>query len=198
MSRWVFKHDGTIQCQAVVGQTLDEAREELALVVSADNIVGGEARSILVITPCGAPTGHVNAFELNDAGIELFDNGINPHIEWHYWLFNQTPPLASLAASHGPEVPFPQLSLDYILCRDCPFPSSAGIDDPDWRRAVEARLKDFQAQMAILPTADLNWLTGYTLRVLSPDSSNPTLDLRPHRLNITVDANEIITHTTIG
>ena len=102
-NRWVWRHDGTLQCGMGQEEMLDEAREQLATIIGDDDIVSGEKRTLpsMIITLCGAPTGQVNAFELTESGFWLLFHGIVGPIGFRPWQ-DELP-----GKSVGGEVPFP-------------------------------------------------------------------------------------------
>lgn len=73
---WVYKMDGAVQCEPAPGQSLEDARSELAGLAGAENILAAERRSIMVAQVCGAPSGWVNAFELSEDGWLSLSRGI--------------------------------------------------------------------------------------------------------------------------
>ena len=85
---WVWRHDGTLQCGLGAEETLQEAREQLATVIGATNILDGEKRTLPGVFPqvCGAPTGQVNAFKLTPAGFWVLFHGIVGPIGFRPWL----------------------------------------------------------------------------------------------------------------
>jgi hypothetical protein len=84
---WIWRHDGSIQCSDVAGESLEEAREQLALLIGEDNILQGEKRSLPcpIIQMCGAPTGQVNAFQITVQGWLLLIHGIFGMMGWAPW-----------------------------------------------------------------------------------------------------------------
>ena len=77
---WVYKADGTIQCEPAEAHeiSLDEMRRELATLIGAENILGAEERPPLgpVISLCGAATGQINAYRITLEGFRLLMTGI--------------------------------------------------------------------------------------------------------------------------
>lgn len=84
---WVWRHDGTIQCSDVAGETLEEAREQLASIIGEANILQGEKRTLPcpIIQMCGVPTGQVNAFQITVEGWLLLVHGIFGMMGWAPW-----------------------------------------------------------------------------------------------------------------
>jgi hypothetical protein len=84
---WVWRHDGTIQCSDVVGQTLEEAREQLAALIGEDNVLQGEKRTLPcpTIKMCGVPTGQVNAFQITVQGWLILVHGFLGMMGWAPW-----------------------------------------------------------------------------------------------------------------
>lgn len=100
-SAWVWRHDGTLQCDFGVEETLDEARAALAAIIGSENILNGEKRTLPgpVIALCGAPTGQVNAFELTELGFWLLFHGFVGPIGFRPWVDGDADRL--LAGSEG-------------------------------------------------------------------------------------------------
>ena len=74
---WVFKFDGTIQCDPdSVEITLEEMRQELSRIIGEGNIVSMEKRSREMIQLCGMPTGSANAYEITEEGWYILNHGI--------------------------------------------------------------------------------------------------------------------------
>lgn len=137
MTIWVFKSDGSVQCET--GDiSLDDARSELGEIVGEQNIGDGRKLNLPGFHPtlCGAPTGRVNAFELTDEGWTRFLTGFVGQLGWRRWLYpvpeqassecqsSETSLLTAALSTPssrpaGPEVPFP---LGANLCPECPFP----------------------------------------------------------------------------
>ncbi|MCH7292313.1 hypothetical protein MMP65_12685 [Acinetobacter sp. ANC 3926] len=77
MSIFVYKHDGTTQCQPEIKEiTLDEMEHQLGEIIGKDNILSKKKGNIPVIYLCGTPTGNINIFELTESGAELLINGV--------------------------------------------------------------------------------------------------------------------------
>lgn len=193
MTELVFKHDGSVQCADRGGQTLEEAKAELALIVGEKNILEGFQKTLFVIAMCGAPTGRVNVFRLSPEGLNIFEHGFIGHPGWNFWLFGEEDQ-HEFAARGGPEVPFPlRINLPDLMCRDCGFPMEAAPVEAleAWRRKAGARILDAIRQSPT-PPSTVDGLKGYVLRVIRPGDAW-TLDLRRDRVNITVDENDRIT-----
>lgn len=84
---WVYKYDGTIQCDESSRETsLDEMRQDLAMRIGDKNIVAMEKRAVLMIRLCGMPTGSVNAYEITPEGWQLLESGFvgnGGFMRWH-------------------------------------------------------------------------------------------------------------------
>lgn len=75
-TRWVFKHNGSIQCDPNSRPIpLEEMRRELEEIIGAGNVLAMEERSLFVIELCGMPTGAVNAYEITEEGWQLLTTG---------------------------------------------------------------------------------------------------------------------------
>lgn len=100
-STWVWRHDGTLQCELGIEETLEEARAALASIVGEENILHGEKRRLPgpVIALCGAPTGQVNAFELTEFGYWILFHGFVGPIGFRPWVEGDADRL--LAGSEG-------------------------------------------------------------------------------------------------
>ncbi len=74
---WVYKFDGTIQCNAEFSEvSLEVMRAELAVRVGTDNILSMKKDQRPMIQLCGMPTGQINCYELTEAGWLLLTTGI--------------------------------------------------------------------------------------------------------------------------
>lgn len=74
---WVYKFDGTIQCDADVQEVpLEVMRGELAVVVGAANILSAKKDQRPMIQLCGMPTGRLNCYELTEEGWLLLSTGM--------------------------------------------------------------------------------------------------------------------------
>lgn len=100
-SRWVWRHDGTLQCGFGTEETLDEAHAALAAIIGEENILSGEKRTLPgpIIQLCGAPTGQVNAFDLTELGFWLLFHGFVGPIGFRPWADVEADRL--LAGSEG-------------------------------------------------------------------------------------------------
>lgn len=75
-NRWVYKFDGSIQCDVNARAIpLEEMRRELEEIIGAQQVLAMEKRSIVTIRLCGMPTGAVNAYEITREGWELLERG---------------------------------------------------------------------------------------------------------------------------
>ena len=86
--KWVWRADGTLQCGMGREELLGEARRQLAAILGEDAILSAEKRTLpgVIITPCGAPTGRVNAFELTEEGFWLLFHGFAGPIGFRPWV----------------------------------------------------------------------------------------------------------------
>jgi hypothetical protein len=74
---WVYKFDGTIQCDDVAKETpLEEMRKQLETLVGSGNVLSMKKGLRPMIQLCGMPTGTVNCYELTEAGWALLSSGI--------------------------------------------------------------------------------------------------------------------------
>lgn len=101
---WIWRHDGTIQCSDLAGESLEEAREQLAALIGEDNILDGEKRTLpcAIIDLCGVPTGRVNAFQITVQGWLLLIHGFPGMMGWAPWTDD--------CPSEGPAGPFAELA----------------------------------------------------------------------------------------
>ena len=99
---WIWRHDGTIQCSDVAGETLEEAREQLASVIGEHNVLEGEKRTLPcpIIQMCGVPTGQVNAFQITVQGWLLLIHGFPGMMGWAPWT-DECPSAGTDGASSG-------------------------------------------------------------------------------------------------
>jgi hypothetical protein len=103
---WVWRHNGTVQCQEWPGQSLEEAREQLAALIGEENVLEAEERELPCIIPkmCGIPTGKVNACLITVQGYLILMNGFVGPMGWRPWT-DECPedwaqaPYAALAAT---------------------------------------------------------------------------------------------------
>lgn len=73
----VYKFDGTIQCDAEIPEiSLGKMREELAVLIGAENIVSMEKEQRPMIQLCGMPTGKLNCYEITETGWLLLSTGV--------------------------------------------------------------------------------------------------------------------------
>ena len=84
---WVWRHNGSIQCESWPGQPLEEAREQLAALIGEENILEAEERELPCIIPrvCGIPTGRVNACLVTVQGYLLLIHGFPGPRGWRAW-----------------------------------------------------------------------------------------------------------------
>lgn len=76
-SIWVYKFDGTIQCEADVKEiSLERMREELSKLIGGDNILSMKKGQRPVITLCGITTGKINCYEITSHGWYVLQHGI--------------------------------------------------------------------------------------------------------------------------
>lgn len=90
---WIFKFDGTIQCDSgSLEISLQEMRKILEDLVGAANVLDMEKRQVTVIQQCGTPTGSVNAYEVTQEGWFILNHGIvgNPGFKLWRDLFSSS------------------------------------------------------------------------------------------------------------
>lgn len=108
---WVYRHDGSIQCTDVMGESVKQAREDLASIIGEKEILNGEKRYLPMIRLCGLPTGAVNAFEITHAGWILLTTGFVGPAGFERWPDKSIPfrtkENLQAAPAGGGEVPFP-------------------------------------------------------------------------------------------
>lgn len=74
---WVYKFDGTIQCDTESkAVSLDAMRKQLGEILGFEKIVSMKKAARPMITLCGMPTGAINAYELTEDGWALLNDGI--------------------------------------------------------------------------------------------------------------------------
>jgi hypothetical protein len=103
---WVWRHDGSIQCDPRPGQSLQEAREQLESLIGAENVLDAEKRELPCIIPkmCGIPTARVNACFITVQGYLLLIHGFPGPMGWRPWTDDcpedwADAPFAALAAA---------------------------------------------------------------------------------------------------
>lgn len=80
-NNWIYKADGTIQCQAEPKAiSLEDMAQELIKILGGDSIVQQRKLHVPTIDVCGAPTGAINAYELTPKAYYLWDHGFIGHI----------------------------------------------------------------------------------------------------------------------
>lgn len=166
-SIWVYREDGSIQCEDVAGEALDEAREDLARLIGESEILKGEKRYLPMIELCGMPTGAVNSFEISLFGWMVLSRGIVGTAGFKRWPETNVPFKQAATVESEPqggEVPFP-FSADN---KESPLPTVL--------RALTNQLTIGQGVCA----ADL---VGRNLRVYEIGDFL-TLDWQPNRVNI--------------
>ncbi|WP_426924505.1 hypothetical protein [Ralstonia pseudosolanacearum] len=83
---WVYKHNGTVQCDSSHKPTsLGDTRKTLEAVIGSDNVLSQEERTVPMIQLCGAPTGNVNAYEITDKGWYLLRDGTVGRVGFERW-----------------------------------------------------------------------------------------------------------------
>lgn len=74
---WVYKFDGTIQCDAEAREIpLEEMQKALATLIGAANILSMKKNQRPMVQLCGMPTGKINCYEITEAGWILLSTGI--------------------------------------------------------------------------------------------------------------------------
>lgn len=74
---WVYKFDGTIQCDEKVQEvSLEEMREELAVLIGSANILSMKKEQRPMVQLCGMPTGRINCYEITEASWLVLSTGI--------------------------------------------------------------------------------------------------------------------------
>jgi hypothetical protein len=133
---WIYKLDGTIQCEAIQETTIDEDRALLKGLIGNAHVLQAEKRYLPSITVCGAPTGACNAFETTQEGWWLLNYGVAGNPGFRQWndefaivkepdtaAFEATSAAGKRGISVDPEMPLPKV-IDEILGRRpvVPFP----------------------------------------------------------------------------
>lgn len=109
---WVYKADGTLQCQGNEGEiSLQEMRKELAALVGQDGVLGEEKRQLPLLHPhlCGTPTGQVNAYEITRHALYVLFHGIVGPNGFAIWRW-PSPQSFKMARDDHP-VPWPWAAL---------------------------------------------------------------------------------------
>lgn len=74
---WVFKFDGSIQCDPESKEVSIEAMpKQLGEILGFEKIVSMKKATRPMIKLCGMPTGSINAYELTEVGWTLLNDGI--------------------------------------------------------------------------------------------------------------------------
>ncbi len=82
-SNWVYKADGTIQCEEEPKATsLDEMAKELINVLGEDAIIQKRKLHRPTVKMCGVPTGAINAYELSTKAFALWKDGVVGKLEF--------------------------------------------------------------------------------------------------------------------
>ncbi|CAN7393824.1 hypothetical protein LJR098_003358 [Rhizobium sp. LjRoot98] len=79
-SIWVYKADGTIQCEPPQAHeiTLSKMRTELETLIGSGNVLSEQKRPSkrAGMTVCGSPTGQTNAYKISPEGLNRLFSGI--------------------------------------------------------------------------------------------------------------------------
>lgn len=181
---WVYKWDGTVQCQPSEGHeiSLDEMREQLAQIVGDKNILNQEKRDALgaVIAQCGTPTWKNNAYQITDEGFYLLMHGFVGPAGFQVYPDTKIPRPPVVVAGGDNVVPAVAADDRFV---PWPFEAliSAGGDDNKTAAAVTqivASLTTVGAQ----PTM-ISELVGRACRIYK-EGDMITMDWWPQRANI--------------
>jgi hypothetical protein len=76
-NNWIYKADGTIQCQAEPKAiSLEDMAQELIKIFGEESIVQQKKLHIPTVKMCGVPTGAINAYELTPKDYYEWEHGI--------------------------------------------------------------------------------------------------------------------------
>ncbi|MGU3420762.1 hypothetical protein [Methylobacterium sp. D54C] len=180
---WVYRENGTLQCHPEIrGISLEELKGQLGKIAGAENILSQEERTLPVMIPavCGAMTGRVNAYELNEMGTYMLFHGFVGPMGFKPWIWSN--PNQSMAFASG-EDPFAYNRLLHT-------------DDHD---------KMGNAFLNIISTATSAGTQPTTIAELSGRLSRYykqgdmiTLDYRPERVNTEVNDSHTIQRIWFG
>lgn len=186
---WVYKADGTLQCGLGREIPLEVMQKELETVVGKPLRAEKRIACEMLPTVCGAPTGHVNAYELTAEQAYVLFRGIVGPMGFKPWTCGEAHRDGAPDESHvlsatasGPEVPFP---LSGSMVRDGEL--SAGVGLNLWAGATDA----------VANPVLVRELIGRPCRVYEEDS-DVTLDLRPMRVNIVLGKDRRIRRIWFG
>jgi len=102
---WVYKDDGTLQCDRGKEIPLDEMQKELEALGAT--VLNAEKRTDcrIIIRVCGAPTGQVNAYEVSEDDWEKILIGIVGPMGFRRWMCDTR---EERVAVTGGEIPWPR------------------------------------------------------------------------------------------
>lgn len=79
---WVYKFDGTVQCDAEAQEIpLEQMRTELVVLIGDENVQSMKKDQRPMIQLCGMPTGRINCYEITETGWVLLSTGKIPEQE---------------------------------------------------------------------------------------------------------------------
>lgn len=171
---WVYKYDGTVQCQPdVEAEPLETTEKALAALIGKDAILEAlhTATPEAVLEQCGRTTGRANAFRITEDGaLRLFRGFVGPQ---GFKLWTWAPPRKSGIAATGI--------------------GRGGGDDNPWPWSFAGITAELAANIAASLTAagrqptQVSELVGMPCRVYQTGDALP-LDWLPGRVNIELSA----------
>lgn len=190
-SVWVYKADGTIQCEAGEGISLEKMQDQLNKVIGKENILLSEKRKLplFIADLCGAPTGSVNAYKITKEGAYLLFKGFPGPMGFALWIWGEP---SGEGLSRGFVLGEHKLSGD-----GDPFPVSLiqGADPGD-ASAIFLNFIASLSQSGAQPTL-ISELIGRRCRCYK-QGDMLTRDYMPMRVNVELDESNVIGKVWFG
>lgn len=203
---WVYKADGTRQCDGRPGISEADARSQIKSIIGEGHISDFFQVKLFVYMVCGSPTGICHVAQLDEEGYHLLTRGITGPLGWNLWPFPDDPNQYRTGGSHllkaelsEPGVPFPMKGGgDAPFPMEFEFPKSLTVEDGEGLGAIgQASIADILGRLTSVGTAptSLRDLIGYRVQIVKPGEP---ADLRFFlgRVNIHVDDDRRITDIT--
>lgn len=168
-SVWVYKLDGTLQCDMGKEISLEQGKKELATLIGAKSILAAEKRHVPLMFPdlCGAPTGNANVYEITEEGLYILFHGFVGPMGFALWSWGTPKRLSKAKLAEDRPVPWPWSKL-----------AKDGAE-PD---AMFANLISSLTQVGTHPTEIVD-LIGRRCRCYK--QGDPlTMDFMPERVNV--------------